>query len=624
MPLQIIPLRRPFYVQWLGLGLILITLGTVITFNLYFEHERTAVREHDRLSTQARVIAENTEYQLTSTNLALENVRSNLAYWKDDTGQQAAIRHLKAASIIPGIRTMNIVDKEGTITASTRAELIGMNIGFRDYFQEVKQHPNADMLYVSPPFETVDGIFVINIIRMIAGEQGEFAGIVSATLDPEYFKTLMMSVQYASSMWVALIHRDGLVFLTMSDERENMEGMNLRHPDSFFTRHQSSGKKEQVFTNIMYANKEHGMLALHTIYPADLKMDKPLVVAVNRDSDSIFQSWRQHILAQGTFFGVIVLASTIGLFLHQHRQRNLEKEAAQARTLVDRFSFALDRIPTYIFMKDQQRRYIYANRSMLDLFKCSAEELAGSSDSRFFPPETVARLHETDIRVLRHGEDTAEKVICKGKDGHLRIYWEIKTPIYESDKKTSICGLCGISTDITELELLKEKLEQQARQDYLTGLFNRRFFMEQGNAELMRAQRYHHTLSSLMLDIDNFKKINDRHGHQAGDAVLKRLADVMRKMLRTVDIIGRIGGEEFAVLLPETDLQKATEVAERLREEVACTAVTLETGMALYFKVSIGVASLKDKDTDLNTLLNQADKALYQAKENGRNRVCLA
>uniref|UniRef100_UPI003D28132F PAS domain-containing protein n=1 Tax=Nitrosomonas communis TaxID=44574 RepID=UPI003D28132F len=510
MPLQIIPLRRPFYVQWLGLGLILITLGTVITFNLYFEHERTAVREHDRLSTQARVIAENTEYQLTSANLALENVRSNLAYWKDDAGQQAAIRHLKAASIIPGIRTMNIVDKEGTITASTRAELIGMNIGFRDYFQEVKQHPNADMLYVSPPFETIDGIFVINVIRMIAGEQGEFAGIVSATLDPEYFKTLMMSVQYASSMWVALIHSDGLVFLTIPDERENMEGVNLRLPDSFFTRHQNSGKKEQVFTNIMYATKEHGMLALRTIYPADLKMDKPLVVAVNRDSDSIFQSWRQHILAQGTFFGVIVLASTIGLFLHQHRQRKLEKEAAQARTLVDRFSFALDRIPTYIFMKDQQRRYIYANRSMLELFKCSAEELAGSSDSRFFPPETVARLHETDIRVLRHGEDTAEKVTCKGKDGHLRIYWEIKTPIYENDKKTSICGLCGISTDITELELLKEKLEQQARQDYLTGLFNRRFFMEQGNAELMRAQRYHHTLSSLMLDIDNFKKINDR------------------------------------------------------------------------------------------------------------------
>ncbi|SFN30136.1 PDC sensor domain-containing protein, partial [Nitrosomonas communis] len=161
MLLRINQPKKTLYRQWLWLGLILIALGVGITFNLYFEHERTAAREHDRLSIQARVIAENTEYQLTSANLALENVRSNLAHWKDEAGQPAVIRHLKAASIIPGIRTMNIVDKEGTITASTSAELIGMNIGFRDYFQEVKRHPNADILYLSPPFETVHKTYVI-------------------------------------------------------------------------------------------------------------------------------------------------------------------------------------------------------------------------------------------------------------------------------------------------------------------------------------------------------------------------------------------------------------------------------------------------------------------------------
>ena len=623
MPLQISPLRKPFYVQWLWLGLILITLGIVIVFNLYVEHDRAAIREHNRLLVQARVIAENTEYQLKSANLALENVRDNLAHWRDGAELQRVMRHLKAASIIPGIRTMNIVDKEGTITASTRAGLIGMNIGSRDYFQAVKRHPSADMLYVSPPFETIHGFYVINIIRMIADEQGEFNGIVSATLDPEYFKTLMMSVLYASNMWVALAHSDGLVFLMMP-ERENIQGMSLRHPDSFFTQHQSSGEREKIFTGIVYATKEHGMAALRTIHPTDLKMDKSLLITVNRDFDSIFEPWRQNVLIQGILFGIIVLTSTIGLFFYQKRQRKFEKEEMKIRALVNQFSLALDRIPTYIFMKDQQRRYIYANRSTLELFKCSAEELKGSSDARFFPPETVARLQESDTRVLIHGEDTAEKVICKNQDGNPRIYWEIKTPIYENNMPTNICGLCGISMDITELELLKEKLEQQARQDYLTGLFNRRFFMEQGHAELIRAQRYHHPLSLLMLDIDNFKKINDKHGHQSGDTVLKRLADVMRKVLRTVDIIGRMGGEEFAVLMPETDLKRAAEVAERLREEVACSEVTLETGMGLYFKVSIGVASIKDKDTDLNALLNQADKALYQAKESGRNRVCIA
>lgn len=623
MPLQIHQLKRPLYVQWLWLGLILIALGVAIAFNLYFEHGRAVAHEHERLSTQVRVIAENTQYQLTSANLALENVRDNLVYWKDEAGLQAGVRHLKAASIIPGIRTMNIVDKTGTITASTRSELIGMNLGYHDYFQEVERHPNADILYVSPPFETVLDTFAVNIVRMIPGKQGEFDGIVTATLDPEYFKTLMMSVQYAPNMWVSLAHSDGLVFL-MIPEREGIEEMNLKNPDSFFMRHRSSGRKEEVFTGTVHATRESGMIALHTIYPAALKMDKYLVVAVYRDHHSIFLPWQRSAAAQGALLAVIVLVSVMGLFIHQRRQGKLEEEAAKARVQVNRFSLALDRIPTYIYMKDQKRRYVYANRPTLELFKCSAEELPGSIDSRFFPPETVTHLHDIDTRVLVQGEDTAEKVVCKSDDGSIRIYWEIKTPIYEDDKKSRICGLCGISTDITEFELLKEKLEQQARQDYLTGLFNRRFFMEQGHAELVRAQRYGHALSVLMLDVDDFKKINDRHGHQAGDFVLKRLADIMREILRTVDISGRIGGEEFAVLLPETDLQMAAEIAERLREEVTRVVVTLVAGMPLHFTVSIGVASLEGRDVDLNTLINQADKALYQAKKSGRNRVCLA
>jgi diguanylate cyclase (GGDEF)-like protein len=105
---------------------------------------------------------------------------------------------------------------------------------------------------------------------------------------------------------------------------------------------------------------------------------------------------------------------------------------------------------------------------------------------------------------------------------------------------------------------------------------------------------------------------------------LQRLGDILREMLRTVDIIGRIGGEEFAVLLPETDLQSAAEVAERLRERIENTPVVPETGPPLHFTVSIGVATLKEKNTNLDILLIQADKALYQAKETGRNRVCVA
>jgi len=102
------------------------------------------------------------------------------------------------------------------------------------------------------------------------------------------------------------------------------------------------------------------------------------------------------------------------------------------------------------------------------------------------------------------------------------------------------------------------------------------------------------------------------------------LGDILRETLRSIDIVGRIGGEEFAVLLPETNIQKATEVAERLREITAGTDVVLEDGLPLHFTISIGVAALKGKDTNIDMLLSQADKALYQAKESGRNKVCVA
>jgi len=126
-----------------------------------------------------------------------------------------------------------------------------------------------------------------------------------------------------------------------------------------------------------------------------------------------------------------------------------------------------------------------------------------------------------------------------------------------------------------------------------------------------------------MLDIDLFKQVNDVYGHQAGDQVLKTLAMVFQEVLRHVDIIGRLGGEEFGIVLPEIGIEKAAEVAERLREVISTTPVKLPIGLQLQFTVSIGIATRVEKNMTIDTLLNEADKALYRAKEAGRNKVCV-
>jgi diguanylate cyclase (GGDEF)-like protein/PAS domain S-box-containing protein len=166
-----------------------------------------------------------------------------------------------------------------------------------------------------------------------------------------------------------------------------------------------------------------------------------------------------------------------------------------------------------------------------------------------------------------------------------------------------------------------EELERRAYTDYLTGLTNRRRFLEQAESELARTLRYGGELSILMLDIDRFKQVNDTYGHKVGDLVLQKLSETCLATLRDIDIVGRLGGEEFAILLPETGDKPAMEAAERLRAALAAAQVVLSGGLPLHFTVSIGVATLKDKEANIDTLLNQADQALYRAKSAGRNRV---
>lgn len=183
--------------------------------------------------------------------------------------------------------------------------------------------------------------------------------------------------------------------------------------------------------------------------------------------------------------------------------------------------------------------------------------------------------------------------------------------------------MIGTHTDISERKNLEAELTEQAHLDYLTGLSNRRHFMAQGEVELSRSIRYDTPLSLMMLDIDFFKNVNDTYGHQVGDTVLQVLSKICQNTLRQVDVAGRLGGEEFAVILPETTSEEALDVAERLRKAIANTDVTIPVGLPIHFTVSIGVTTLNNKDVNIDMLLHQADQALYEAKEAGRNRVCV-
>ncbi len=170
------------------------------------------------------------------------------------------------------------------------------------------------------------------------------------------------------------------------------------------------------------------------------------------------------------------------------------------------------------------------------------------------------------------------------------------------------------------LEQSMKQAEMLARTDVLTGALNRRAFFEYGEKEYERAMRYKTTLAVIMIDLDHFKLINDNFGHAVGDATLIEVLNTLHKLIRNVDTIGRIGGEEFAALLPQTDLQTATELAQRLRSAVEELKVTVD-GLSISITASFGVAVIDVANETLDESLKRADAALYRAKENGRNRI---
>jgi diguanylate cyclase (GGDEF)-like protein len=170
---------------------------------------------------------------------------------------------------------------------------------------------------------------------------------------------------------------------------------------------------------------------------------------------------------------------------------------------------------------------------------------------------------------------------------------------------------------------LQKELVQVASTDYLTGVPNRRYFMELTERELSRAKRYGSKVALVVVDLDLFKRINDTYGHQVGDIVLKKFCDICENDLRDTDIIGRIGGEEFAIILPNTPFAEAQEVIERIRHDIEKTNVQISKNSALHFTASFGMTEITNS-TDFDDIFKHADEALYHAKESGRNKVCIS
>ena len=345
----------------------------------------------------------------------------------------------------------------------------------------------------------------------------------------------------------------------------------------------------------------------------------PLIVLTGFDNEQValqaVEAGTQDYLVKGQADGPVMWRS----IQHAIARKRLEEEL---RLSEERLQGIITLAQDAIITADHDMRIVLFNPAAEQLFGYSADAIRGQPLERLLPPEARPG-HAAHMRAFERSSDMSRPMSARQE-----VYGQTATgsrfPAEVSIAKLLHSGgtlYTAIIRDISERLRVETELRRLATTDSLTGLPNRRQFLTVGETELARLHRYARPLGVLMMDVDHFKAINDTHGHAAGDQALITLATICREELRDTDHLGRLGGEEFAILLPETPLPRTVEVAERLRQRLGAAFVKRPSGGAFRFTVSIGVTDGRHGDRSIERALARADHALYQAKRSGRNRV---
>ena len=610
-------IKKPglFLMEWLAFGAASFVLGAVFAYMVYYEQNLIRNRERERLAVASSVSGTLVAHQLETISLALEKIRVDLAPdWRGGSRAAPLLRsRLKTlASAMFGVRTLVILDASGRVVASNQDVLIGRDFPQRPYFQDPLRDSRPDVLYVSPPYESVLGTWIITVSRAIIGPDGAFAGVVAASLDPGTFGVVLNAVRDAPDTWAAIVHGDGTLFV-WEPRREGVVGQNLARPGTFFSRHMTSGRQASLFEGEVIAIKENSLMALYTVQSEALRMSQPLVVTLGRNLDAVLAGWRSSARSHAVLYAGLICVGALFLFVAQRwRSRSEARLHAVQVELESFFSIA----PNLLGIADLDGVCHKLNPAWGKLMGYQEGDLQGRPYLDFFHPEDRDAVAGV-IRDLRDGKTVTDFVArFRHKNGSYR-FLEWAAAAHDGI-------IYAAAHDITERREAEAHLYSLAYHDRLTGLPNRALFFDRLAQTLAGARRGQKRFGLLFVDLDGFKKVNDDFGHEAGDTVLRVVAERFVATLRATDTVARMGGDEFVVILHELDsVQDAACVAQKILDAVALE-IELSPSQSCRVGASIGISLYPDNGTDMDDLLMAADTAMYHCKNTGKNRYVLA
>lgn len=613
---------RNFLAEWLIFVVCALVLGAMLSLIAFNEYKLIREREKERLLAVSSVSDYMLTQQLERISVTLENLRRTVAPgWRNrpDIAFIITERLKTLASAMNSVRSFSIIDASGRIVFSDMDTLVGQDASQRQYFLEPRNNPSPSRLYVSPPFLSATGVWIMNLSRIMTGPDNEFSGVITAALDVQFFDSLFDAVRYAPSAWTRLVHGQGKVFVWQPGS-QRMAGLDLSPPETFFSRHLRSGEASSFFEGKSYSTNEQSMLVLRSIQPQGLDMDYPLVVGIGRGKEAIFKDWRRtaHMYAFSYFSLLVIGAAWLLVTQRWWRQAVHEviQTGAQLKSLQTELESFFSIAPDMMGIADFSGRCIKVNPAWKKVMGYDGQELEGAQYLDLCHPEDRAGALSV-VTELQSGQPVSDFVArFRHKDGDYRfLEWSL----------AAHDGLIFMAAhDITARREAEMHLHNLAYYDRLTNLPNRTLFFDRFTQSLSGAKRSQKHVGILFVDLDGFKNVNDKYGHEAGDIVLKTVAERFLSTVRTTDTVARMGGDEFVIILDEIDDQAGAVSVARKILAAAATEIPLSATEACQVGASIGISIYPQHGTTRDDLLMAADMAMYRSKQKGRNRYAMA
>jgi diguanylate cyclase (GGDEF)-like protein/PAS domain S-box-containing protein len=549
------------------------------------------------------------EEHIVRTIKGLDAVIRFTRYEYGRLGNAMNIRRYIADGAVDGklFSILSIVDEHGDLILSSNP-VPPVNYADREHFR-VHQQRDTDELYISKPvLGRVSHSWQIPMTRRITKPDGSFGGVVVLSVDPSYVTDFYQKAELGELGVVMLVGLDGTArarrvgrVVSFGNDMSGSELLKAHLAEGAGSLRDSGGI-EGVPRHVSYRTLG----------------EYPLIVAVGTAEDEVLaearkRRFRNYGTAALVTFVIALFCALLLSAVARHRRASLALAMSETR-----FRATFEQAAIGIAHISPDGRYVAVNRKFCDMLGRTRDELVGSDAARI--DGAVDASHELHAARLLAGEIEAHAVEQKFENGG-KVMWGNSTLTLVRDPAGATMHFLRVIEDITERKRLEADLTELATTDMLTGLPNRRRFVMRLEEEHARLRRFDmHYAALLLLDLDCFKRINDTYGHAAGDAVLRHFASVIRGSTRQIDVAARVGGEEFAIILPGATRTAALEFAERLRARVAETS-TQHVGKSIRFTVSIGIAAMEAADSEAGAALVRADTALYRAKQSGRDRV---